>query len=199
MGSPGIPAAWRVDVIILVNGVARTRKGMYAIKPIYAHTIWQYYKLRVPASSVHHLLSSLLTKSVIAKDRNPICLRTQVWILSMEEVFKSVEDVTSWLKEKGFSADIVEAFKGMRVWSSVRIWVYACSTYTAHGPGSLDTYTVVNYSSNLLVQNKRWTEKLSQWSSQLRQGRTVWKMCYLSWGSDWKCTMPWGACMKSSR
>ena len=30
----------------------------------------------------------------------------------MEEVIKSVEDVTSWLQEKGFPPDVVDAFKG---------------------------------------------------------------------------------------
>ena len=30
----------------------------------------------------------------------------------MEEAYESVEDVTSWLQEKGFSEDIIVAFKG---------------------------------------------------------------------------------------
>lgn len=54
----------------------------------------------------------------------------------MEEVFKSVEDVTSWLEEKGFSADIVDAFEGMHAWVAVS----AYSIGTTYMPGYLDTH-----------------------------------------------------------
>ncbi len=30
----------------------------------------------------------------------------------MEDLYKTVEDVTDWLEEKGFSADIIDAFTG---------------------------------------------------------------------------------------
>ena len=32
---------------------------------------------------------------------------------TFEELLKTVDDVADWLQEKGFSSDIIEAFKGM--------------------------------------------------------------------------------------
>ena len=32
---------------------------------------------------------------------------------AFEELLKTVDDVADWLQEKGFSSDIIDAFKGM--------------------------------------------------------------------------------------
>lgn len=42
--------------------------------------------------------------------------------LTMEEGFESVKDVICWLEEKGFSEDVVDAFKGMRAWIIVNAY-----------------------------------------------------------------------------
>ena len=56
---------------------------------------------------------SYLLKCNLTRDFAIVCASSMEMGETFEELMKTVDDVGDWLQEKGFSSEIIDAFKGM--------------------------------------------------------------------------------------